>query len=122
MPPAFVVWLRPPLTRRTIRGKIGEGVSPEQAERYQRAAGIDVHGYKRVLAADEARKILRDHGSDHPPVTRQDFERLPQLTGSADQVFLSLRAGKLDRLISLKQEEGHTIVVEEIWTGRKNWP
>jgi hypothetical protein len=93
-------------------------VTPEQADRYE-AAKVNVRGYKRVIVADEVRKVLRDHGEDAIPVTEDDIAKLPEHTANASHVMLSQRAGKLDRIISVTPSKGHTVVVEEIRTGRK---
>jgi len=65
-------------------------VSEAQASQYKQA-GADVAGYKRSVAADEVRKILRDHGNDPLPVTKHDFERLPELTATAGKAVLQTR-------------------------------
>ena len=94
-------------------------VSPAQAERYQQESGLNLQGFRRVIAADEVRKILRDHAKDAIPVTPAQLERLPEITTGATHTLRSVRPGKLERLISIKPEQGHVVVVEEVRTGRK---
>ena len=80
--------------------------------------GLDLSGAKRVMASDEVRKILRDHGNDPLPVTYQDLENLPKAMGGRTRILASERPGKLPRLISLIPNGDTTVVVEEVRTGR----
>jgi hypothetical protein len=93
-------------------------VDPADVALIKEQFGMDLAGGKRVLVADEVRKILRDHGSDPVPVTYQDFEKLPETMRSRSNVLVSEREGKHPRLISLIPNGNTTIVVEEVRTGR----
>jgi hypothetical protein len=93
-------------------------VSATDVELIKREFGIDLSGGKRVLVADEVRKILRDHGSDPLPVTYQDFESLPEMMSTRQRVLTSVRTGKHPRIISLIPRGNTTVIVEEVRTGR----
>jgi phage gp29-like protein len=93
-------------------------VDSSDVEMIKEQFGIDLTGGKRVIVADEVRKILRDHGSDPVPVTYQDIEQLPQNIRKRAKVLVSEREGKHPRLISLIPNGNTTIVVEEVRTGR----
>jgi phage gp29-like protein len=93
-------------------------VDPYEISLIKEQFGMDLTGGKRVIVADEVRKILRDHGTDPIPVTYQDFEQLPQNIRRRAKVLVSEREGKHPRLISLIPNGDTTIVVEEVRTGR----
>ena len=93
-------------------------VSATDVELIKREFGMDLTGGKRVLVADEVRKILRDHGADPLPVTYQDFEALPHLMAARQRVLTSSRPGKHPRIISLIPQGNTTVIVEEVRTGR----
>jgi hypothetical protein len=52
------------------------------ASRIKQDGGPNVSGYIHRMEADTVRKILRKHGTDPLPVTKEDFEKLPEIVSS----------------------------------------
>jgi len=95
-------------------------ISDNYAEKVKKETRKDIQGYKRSLASDEVRKILKKHSTDPIPIKPEDFSKLSAFAEKADRVITSIRKGKLERLISICPELfGFVIMVEEIRTGRK---
>ena len=110
------------------RRYVGYGtVSPEQAAQLKADTGLDLAGYRRNLDNMAVRHVLKNHGDPaaeiargNAPMTREDFERLPQLLNHPDA---SLYAGKNARghdvILSAKRVNGHFVIVEEARDGKQ---
>lgn len=95
-------------------------VAPGVVESIAAAGGPDLKGYQHLVEADAVRKVLRDHGSDHLPVTEKDFDRLAEVVQSPDKVFVSrINERGMPMLQYEKRFNGTTVVVEEVRTGKK---
>lgn len=73
-------------------------VSKAVGKRIYNATGLDVEGYNCSPAADEVRKILKDHGDEknedkrgQRAITKEDFALIPDIVNNADKVVLSTR-------------------------------
>ena len=87
------------ITGKNLGNKLYFGtVSKAVCERIYNATGLDVEGYNCSLAADEVRKILKDHGDEknedkrgQRAITKEDFALIPDVVNNADKVVLSTR-------------------------------
>ena len=111
------------VTNRQSRARLYFG-EPRNIADLSRAAGRDLMGWRRRLGADEARKIIRDHGADALPIRPSSFRHLRAILDTPD----ALRVGekvtkhrKLPVLISTKRIGGLTYeAVEEMQSGRRS--
>jgi hypothetical protein len=92
----------------------------KQAARLKTATGLDLHDYQHRIESSAVRKILSDHGADPIPVTKSDFEKLPQIVSDPDQILMSPALTKqgLRAITYQKKFDGSILVVEEIRTGK----
>ncbi len=95
-------------------------ITPDEAAAIRDRSGFNATGYGRVMVASEVHKILRDHGEDPRPITKDDFLRVREwLKTPLTQDWIK-RSGRIDVLKSLVRDAGGNVVlVEEIRTGRR---
>jgi|JI10StandDraft_1071094.scaffolds.fasta_scaffold939086_2 hypothetical protein len=96
-------------------------IAPEEAADIQSRTETrhDFSGWSRVLTASDIRHILQGHGHDTPPITRQHFDRLPDLLANPISQHIKKRPGKLDCLVSVINSGGKLLIIEEVRRGRR---
>ena len=87
--------------------------SKGQADSIKAATGLDVEGFSHAVEEDDLRHTWKRHGPNgiaDRGVTRDDFDRIPQIVMSPDEVRIGKRSGTIEYR---KKENGNWIVVEE---------
>jgi hypothetical protein len=92
-----------------------------------RARPVDVSGYEHTVDTDAIRHILKKHGEgfeknpDNLPLTREDFNRIPEIISSPESIKLHPGPeGKPPSITYQKTaEDGSTYVVQAVQTAKK---
>ena len=88
-------------------------VERAQANSIKAATGLDVEGFSHAVEEDNVRHIWKRHGpngtADHG-VTKADFERIPVIVMSPDEVRIGSRPETIEYR---KRDGGNWLVVEE---------
>jgi hypothetical protein len=94
-------------------------VTESVATKIKQDGGPDIRGYTHRIEAGIVRKILRKHSTDPLPITKDDFEKLPEIVSSPDLVAESPKktGTGLAAIQYEKRCNGTTFVVEEVRTG-----
>lgn len=109
-----------------LDGKADEAVlskvTPEVAAQIKQATNRDVSGYNHFVDRDALVHIDRQHGvgkedqPGHEPVTRDDIERIPEITAAPDRVIDGGKTARgLPSVKYVKRYNGTTYYVEEEW-------
>lgn len=99
-------------------------VTKEQADRISNSTGIDVTGYIHQMQGSEITHALNRHGKESGgfqiSITPEDLEQVPEIIANAESISITGKTKQGHEVIEYrKRSNGHTVVIEEIRTGRK---
>jgi Large polyvalent protein associated domain 38/phage-Barnase-EndoU-ColicinE5/D-RelE like nuclease3/phage-Barnase-EndoU-ColicinE5/D-RelE like nuclease5 len=100
-------------------------VSDKEAAKLNPLLKNKVNGYKHSIDESSIRHALNEHGNAESEerrgniaITRQDFEKIPDITANPDSIEYGGEDNGLEKIVYKKRENGHTYVVEEVRSGR----
>lgn len=103
-------------------------ISKEEANNIRQKTGIDIdEDYKHVIESDAINHIMNRHGNggsgitgNQIPVTKADFELIPDIIVNPDNIRKGDTVDGKERILYEKKfEDGTTVFIEEVRTGRK---
>ena|GEM_PF-3549600 len=104
---------------------IYRAVGDSEANTLKEKTNVDAHGFLHGIDEGAVRHILERHGDEKDAglsVTLDDIKNIHEITdaGKADSVEYGGKTKKgLDKIVYKKRVNGHTVVVEDVRTGRK---